>query len=74
MAFLRSWNWLIGAIVSYPPICVLSYRRCSFACLFFVLLFFTVDLRLHNSDSRGLRVDESVVLNSPLVAREVCRL
>ena len=62
---------LISAIVSYPPICGLYYR---FARVSFVLLFFTVDLRLHNSDSRGLRVDEAVLLNSALVAREVCRV
>ena len=37
---LRSWNWLISAIVCYLPICVLPYECFSFACFFLVLLFF----------------------------------
>ena len=50
---LRSWNWLISAIVSYPPICVLYYgvvhMHVSFVCYYFS----RVDLRLHNSERIG---------------------
>ena len=36
IAFLCSWTCLISAVVSYPPICVLSYGRCLFAWFVFV--------------------------------------
>ena len=55
IASLRIWNWLISAMVSNPPICVLSYGRCSFACFFLVLLFFKGRFALLNSERRKLR-------------------
>ena len=51
---LRSWNWLISTIVSYPPICVLYYGRCSFACFFCVLLFFKGGYALTQLGAAGL--------------------
>ena len=47
---LRSWNWLISAIVSYPPICVLYYGVVHMHVSFVCYCFSRVDLRLHNSE------------------------
>ena len=51
---LRSWNWLISAIVSYPPICVLYYGVVHMHVSFVCYCFSRVDLRLHNSERIGL--------------------
>ena len=51
---LRSWNWLISAIVSYPPICVLYYGVVHMHVSFVCYCFSRVDLCLHNSERIGL--------------------